>query len=134
MYQNYFLNAALNKTIYQFQYWIRTKAIIYDLLLSIAIYSLKNVNKCISKTKQVLLNKWSFSRFRTHFDGRTYRRIFKKAFYGNKLSYKKVKVSKVYISRFIFQETIAYKRQGCANLNPLPSMIRVKFVTGSAWW
>ena len=35
---------------------------------------------------------------------------------ANKPSYKNVKVSQVRSSRFNFQETVAYKRQECANL------------------
>lgn len=42
-------------------------------------------------------------------------KFFNKIF-ANKPSYKNVKVSQVRSSRFNFQETVAYKRQECANL------------------
>ena len=48
--------------------------------------------------------------------GRTTVKFFKKVFFGNKPSYKKVKVSEVRSSVLIFHETTAYKRKACANL------------------
>ena len=137
MHQNSFLSAALNWNIYLkiweiLVFWVFYKNIkfsaksvktvtTYDLLLNIAIYSPKNVNKYLPKTKNAPEQSPYIMRSFYRFNNPSCRQelpsnFSKKFFFGNKPSYKKVKVSEVRSSVLIFHETTAYKRKACANL------------------